>query len=422
MAKETNYVNCPKCGARIDVNEILYQQVEEQLQKQFDSRNAKREREFERRLREFEEEKNQLAKEKENLKRQVDTAVQQKLRTEKATLEKKLRAEIGEEKSEQLKALENELKQKSEQVKELNRTKAEVTRLQREKSELKEQIEADAEKRFNEQLAQERERIKSTEQERSQSEIQKKDKLIEDLNKRLAEAQTKLEQGSSKLAGEVKETELREFLKSAFPVDDIKDVPSGVTGADVIQLVRNNLAQLNGTILYERKQTQKFDEKWIPKLKEDGRATKADICVIVTKAMPKDNEETHFRDGVWVCNIDDLKILSTLLRDGLIKQYSALVSQTDKGTKMEMLYNYLVSNDFRNHILGILESFKSMDKALEKEREDALKKFAEREAHIFKAKQSILNFWGRVEGIASESLNQEMRMLEGPTKQLPSSD
>jgi hypothetical protein len=89
---------------------------------------------------------------------------------------------------------------------------------------------------------------------------------------------------------------------------------------------------------------------------------------------------------------------------------------------MDMLYNYLIGNDFKNHILGILEAFKAMDRSLEKERDDAIKKFSERGAHIFKAKQSILSFWGRVEGIASDSLNQEIRVLEESTKQLPKSE
>jgi hypothetical protein len=201
-------------------------------------------------------------------------------------------------------------------------------------------------------------------------------------------------------------------------MDEIRDVPSGISGADVIQTVRNSLGQPSGTILYERKHTQRFDEKWIPKLKDDGRTVKADVCIIVTKAMPGDRPETHFHDGVWVATTLDAALISTLLRDSLIRQYSALSSQSDKGTKMEMLYSYLVSNDFRNHIFGILEAFRSMDRSLEKEREEALKKFAEREGHIFKAKQSVLNFAGRIEGIAGESLAQELTLLEESTKEL----
>lgn len=412
MKKEANVINCPKCGAEINVSELLYRQVENQFRTDFENKNAELQKEYDRKIGEIEEAKASVAKQKETMQQEVDAAIQQRLRPEKEKIEKKLRTEIEEETSEQVKTLENELKHKSEQVRELNKSKADVARLQREKTELKEQIEAETEKRYSDMLTQERDKIRMTEKEKVQTDLQKKEKLIEDLNKKMEEMQTKFDQGSNKMAGEVKEIELREFLKSAFPADEIKDVPSGITGADVIQTVRNNLGQPSGTILYERKQTQKFDDKWIPKLKEDGRTSKSDICVIVTKAMPKDNEGTHFRDGVWVCAFVDLKVITALLRDGLIKQYSALATQADKGTKMEMLYNYLISNDFENHILGILEAFRSMDRSLEKEREDAIRKFAEREAQIFKAKQSILNFKGRIEGIASDSLNEKLRMLE----------
>ena len=417
MEKEATTVNCPKCGTEINVSDILYHQVQDQLKKDFETQIAEKEKDYQTKLNGLQAEQAKLDKEKETVQQQVDSAVKTKLGSEKTKLEKTIRQQIDEEKSGQVKSLEEELKQKSEQVQELNKTKADNARLQREKDELRGSIEVEEAEKYNKQLIQEKEKIKSVESEKSKTELQKRDKLIDDLNNRLADAQTKLEQGSNKLAGEVKEIELREFLKFTFPVDEIKDVPSGVTGADVFHLVRNNVGQPSGVILYERKQTQLFGKDWISKLKEDGRQAKADICVIVTRAMPKGNEETHFNDGVWVCTFDDIKIITTLLRDGLIKQYSALASQTGKGTKAEMLYDYLRSNDFKNHIVGILDAFKKMDKAVSKDKEDAIKKFAEREAHIFQAKQSILSFWGRVDGIAIDSLSQEMKVLESSTQQ-----
>ena len=54
----------------------------------------------------------------------------------------------------------NELKEQSEKVKELNRTKAEIEKLKREKGELKEAADAEAQKRLNETLLQERDKIK----------------------------------------------------------------------------------------------------------------------------------------------------------------------------------------------------------------------------------------------------------------------
>jgi len=412
MSEKDNFIKCPECGADINVSEVLYEQLEAQIKKNYDKKVVKKDKELQTKYQEIETVKKELEKEKDKLNELIEKQVKEKLKTEKTKIEKTIRQQIDEEKSEQLKSLETELQQKSEQVKDFNKMKGELARIQREKSELKDKIEADAELKFNQLLLHEKEKIILSEKEKSSTELQKRDKLIDDLNKRLEDSLTKLEQGSNKLSGEVKENELRDYLRCNFPIDEIKDVPSGVTGADILQIVRNNVGQPSGLVLYERKQTQAFGKDWVSKLKNDGRQAKADICVIVTQAMPTDNKETHYRDGVWICNINDIKILTTLLRDGLIKQYSALASQTDKGTKMEMLYDYLRSNDFQNHIVGILDAFKKMDKSLQKEKEDALKKFAEREAHIFQAKQSVINFWGRVDGIAIESLTQEVKQLE----------
>ncbi len=417
MENETNSIKCPQCGTAINVSDILYHQVQDQLKKEFEMQAAKKDKDLQKKLADLQAEKEQLNKEKEEVQKQVDDAVRTKLNTEKIKIEKTVRQQIDEEKSEEVNALQASLAQKSEQVKELNKTKALLSQLKLEKEELGDKIKAEEAEKFNQQLLLEKEKIKSVESEKSKTEMQKLQKLVDDQKKQLEEAQKKLEAGSNKLSGEIKEIELRDFLKVTFPIDEIKDVPSGVTGADVFHVVRNNVGQPSGVILYERKQTQSFGKEWISKLKEDGRRVKADICVIVTQAMPKENEETHFNDGVWVCTFDDIKIITTLLRDGLIKQYSALASQTDKGTKAEMLYDYLRSTDFKNHIVGILDAFKKMDKALSKDKEDTLKRFAEREAHIFQAKQSIISFWGRVDGIAADSLNQEMKALENSTQQ-----
>ncbi len=415
MEPESNTIKCPNCGEPINVSDVLFHQVQEQLKKDFEAQIAKKDKEFKEKTQQLQQEREKLEKAQEDLQVQVDAAVKQKLSVEKGALEKNLRKQIDAEKESQLLALETELNTKSEQLKELNKTKALVSQLKREKDELKESIEAESEKKFGELLAQEREKIKTSESEKSKLDVQKRDKLIEDLQKRLEETQQKLEQGSNKLTGEVTEIELRDFLRKTYPIDDIQDVPSGIRGADVYHVVKNNVGAQSGVILYERKQTQAFSEGWVSKLKADARTVKADVCVLVTRAMPKDNGETHFRDGVWVCPFDDIPLLTMLLRDGLVKQSTALESQQNKGDKMSMLYDYLLSNDFKNHILGILDAFKKMDRSLQQDRDSAIKRFSERESQIFQAKQSILSFWGRVEGIASDGLNQQMKQLEEPT-------
>jgi hypothetical protein len=417
MESEVNTVKCPNCGADIDINAVLAHQLSEQLKQDYDARLDEKEKEFRTRELKLQQAKDQLSKAQEELQEKVDTAVKSKLAAEKAILEKSLRKKIDEDKAEQLKAMEEELNQKSEELKNLNKLKADLSKLAREKNELRATIEAESEVKLNELLAQEKEKITNAEAEKAKLDVQKRDKLIADLQQRLEETTLKLEQGSNKLTGEVTEIELREFLRQAYPIDLVEDVPSGIRGADVMHTVKNSLGVPVGIILYERKQTQAFGKDWVSKLKEDGLKVKADALVLVTATMPKENSETHFKEGVWVCAPDDVPLLTMLLRDSLIKQSMALASQENKSDKMTLLYDYLVSSEFANQITGLLDSFRKMDKTLAKEKEDTMKRFAERESHLWQAKRSILGFYGRIEGIAADGLNQltqQVKMLEEP--------
>ncbi|MCU7850096.1 MAG: hypothetical protein KZQ89_19320 [Candidatus Thiodiazotropha sp. (ex Lucinoma kastoroae)] len=40
MNQEKSIINCPQCGKEIDVNDILYHQVDEQLKKQYNDQLA----------------------------------------------------------------------------------------------------------------------------------------------------------------------------------------------------------------------------------------------------------------------------------------------------------------------------------------------------------------------------------------------
>lgn len=417
MESQTNSVKCPNCGSEINVSDVLFHQVQEQLKKDFETQIAAKDKLYHDKEQKLQQEKEELTKAQESLQEKVDSDVKAKVTTEKASLEKSIRQQLNDETAEQLRSMQEELDLKSGQLKELNKTKADLARLQREKDELRATIEADSEKKFNDLLSQEREKIKQSEAEKNKLDVQKRDKLIEDLTNRLADAQNKLEQGSNKLTGEVTEIELRDFLRQAYPIDLVEDVPSGIRGADVLHTVKNSTGAPSGIILYERKQTQAFGKDWVSKLKEDGLKVKADALVLVTATMPKENAETHFKEGVWVCAPDDVPLLTMLLRDSLIKQSMVLASQENKSDKMTLLYDYLVSSEFANQITGLLDSFRKMDKTLAKEKEDTMKRFAERESHIWQAKRSILGFYGRIEGIAADGLNQltqQVKMLEEP--------
>jgi hypothetical protein len=61
------------------------------------------------------------------------------------------------------------------------------------------------------------------------------------------------------------------------------------------------------------------------------RSQGAVIAVIVTHAMPKDMEHFGEKNGVWICSFAEVKALSHVLRDGIIRVFNAAKSQENRG-------------------------------------------------------------------------------------------
>ena len=403
MEKE-NSINCPKCGAKINVSEILFHQVQEQLKKDFDEKIAKKDKDYQKKLESLQEEKEQLEKDKEKIQKQINEAVKAKLGPEKLKLEKTIRDEIREETSEQVKTLQKELEQKSTQVKELNKTKAEVERLKREKNELRETVVLEKEKEFSEKLKVERTKIQKQIDESSALKFKELEKQLDDQKKLAEEMKRKAEQGSMQLQGEVQELALEEVLRLLFPTDLIEEVSKGIKGADVIQTVRNKIGIDCGIILFESKRTKSFSHDWISKLKADAISAKADICVIVTETLPEGIDRIGQKDGVWICSFNDFKGLVLVLRDGLLKVSEAFSSQTNKGEKMQMLYDYLTSNEFRLQVGAIIEGFTDLHDSYVQEKRAMERIWKQREKQLEKVLLNTNHFIGSIKGIAGSSI------------------
>ena len=114
-----------------------------------------------------------------------------------------------------------------------------------------------------------------------------------DMRNQIEELKKKAEQGSQKIQGEVLELELEGVLKEEFPFDEINPVPSGIKGADIMQIVKTQSGRVCGKILWETKRTKIWSDSWLQKLKDDQRAVKADLAVIVSEALAKGFH--HFR-------------------------------------------------------------------------------------------------------------------------------
>jgi len=191
----------------------------------------------------------------------------------------------------------------------------------------------------------------------------------------------------------------------------IQSVPKGEFGGDVLHRVVGPLGQPCGTILWESKRTKNWSDTWLPKLREDQRTAKAEIAVIISQALPKDVETFDLVDGVWVAHPRVLLPIAITLRNTLIEVASARQASEGQQTKMEMVYQYLTGQRFRQRIQAIVEAFSSMREDLDRERKAITKQWAKREEQIDRVMQATVGMYGDLQGIAGKTL-QEIEGLE----------
>ncbi|RQO72170.1 DUF2130 domain-containing protein [Pedobacter sp. KBW06] len=338
-------------------------------------------------------------------------AFEQKLAEEKkvlqTALEESLRKSIASDFENKLQMM-NAANKESEEKLKLARAK-ELDFLMKEKAmkEKEEEMEIQLQRKLQEQRAEMVEQIRKQETEKNnlkdtehQLRVKELEKQLDDQKKLAEEMKRKAEQGSMQLQGEVQELILEELLRNAFPFDLITEVGKGVRGADCVHHVRNQFGQECGKIIYESKRTKDFSMEWIEKLKKDMRSMGVDVAVIVTQSYPKGMDCFGEKDGVWICSFDEVKAVSYILRDGIVKLFGAIKSQENRGDKMHMLYDYLTSNEFSEQWKAIREGFMSMKLSIQKERDAMEKLWKAREKQLEKVMLNAAHIRGSIEGIA----------------------
>lgn len=273
--------------------------------------------------------------------------------------------------------------------------------------EKEEEMEIQLQRKLQEQRAEMVEQIRKQETEKNnlkdtehQLRVKELEKQLDDQKKLAEEMKRKAEQGSMQLQGEVQELILEELLRNAFPFDLVTEVGKGVRGADCVHHIRNQFGQECGKIIYESKRTKDFSMEWIEKLKKDMRSMGVDVAVIVTQSYPKGMDCFGEKDGVWICSFEEVRAVSYILRDGIVKLFGAIKSQENRGDKMHMLYDYLTSNEFSEQWKAIREGFMSMKLSIQKERDAMEKLWKAREKQLEKVMLNAAHIRGSIEGIA----------------------
>lgn len=407
MSEQT--IKCPNCKKEIPLTETLTHQIQEKVRNELQLELEKKEQAFKERENEL------LVKTKEveisQKKIKIEIATQVEAEKKKLAEEAKLKAE--EKVSVKLKDLQEQIKEKSEKIEEAQKKELELMKKQREVEEREKSFELEMTRKI------EGER-KSIFEEAGKKATEEQKYVIAQLNKKLAdvtkakdELTRKLEQGSQQTQGEVLELELEDILKAQFPSDEILPVPKGIKGADIIQKVIDRSGRICGQIVWESKKTKTWTEGWLQKLKDDQRIVKADLAVIVSFALPEDIKGFGLKDGVFVCDLKLVINLAYLLRYNLMNLAESNRALVGSNEKTKMVYAYVNSNEFKQRIQSIAESFISMKDDLDKEKRAFQGIWSKREKQIQRVLDNTFGVYGDLKGLTGGSI-QEIKMLELP--------
>lgn len=320
-------------------------------------------------------------------------------------LEVKIKQELEEKSSLELADLQKQLVEKDLKMAEFRGQELKLREEKRRLEEKEKDLELSVERRIDEERkkVEELTLLKSSEDHRLKD--LEKDKKISDMEKLVEELKRKSQQGSQQLQGEVQELDLKNNLVNKFPEDEIEDVGKGVHGADIRQTVKSKRGNICGIILWESKQTKAWKDEWLTKLKDDLRAEKANIPVIVSTVLPKEIKNgLGQKDGVYICSYQLSLPLAELLHKNLLEiAYQKFVSQ-NRGNKADSIYAYVTGHEFRQQIEALAEVFSEMQRQTFKERAAMEKIWKSREAQVNRLFTATAGIYGTMQGLAGSTM------------------
>jgi hypothetical protein len=395
MAEPT--ITCPYCHREIRLTESLAAPLIEATRRDYEERLAGKDAEV----------SSKLAAERSKIAADEAKKAQLAAATDLAEL-KQQNAELA-----------DVLKARDAKLAEAQKAEAEWRRKQRELDDAKRELDLTVEKRLQAGIEATRAQARKEADERHHLQVAEKEEVIAAMKRQIEELQRRAEQGSQQLHGEVQELALESLLRAKFPTDTIAPVPKGEFGGDVTQQVAGPLGQSCGTILWESKRTQRWSDTWLGKLRGDQRAAKAELCAIVSQALPKGIDTFDLVEEVWVVHPRAVVPVAVALRQSLIEVAAARKALEGQQGKMEMVYRYLTGTLFRQRVQAIVEAFTAMHDDLEREKKAILKGWAKREQQIARVMEATAGMYGDLQGIAGRSLAEveglELKALEAPS-------
>ncbi|HVV71629.1 MAG TPA: DUF2130 domain-containing protein [Verrucomicrobiae bacterium] len=409
-------ISCPNCNTEIKLNESLAGPLIKATREDYERRIAQSNAAIAEREQKLEQSKNELEAARQTIADQVAAQLAKERAIIVADEARKARAAVGldvAERDRKLAELEELLQLRESKLAEAQKQQAEFLRQQRALEDEKRELNLTVEKQVQAALGAVREKAKAEAEEGLKLRVAEKEEQIAGMQRQIEDLKRRAEQGSQQLQGEAMELELESLLAARFPADIFEPVAKGEFGGDVLQRVIGPAGQPCGAILWESKRTKNWSAAWLPKLRADQRAAKAEIALMVSEALPAGTEHFDLIDGVYVTHPRCAMPIAMMLRQSLIALANTRIVQEGQATKTEQVYSYLTGPRFRHRVEAIVEQFSAMHADLSRERKATMRLWAKREAQIQGVIDSTVGMYGDLQGIAGRS------MLEIPSLEMP---
>lgn len=392
----SSQIKCPHCKKSFEMSAAVEENLRSTIEKEFEERSEKVRGEMEAAALDLKRKTEELTVQRTSIEKEVI----RRLDANRKVLEAAARDAADAE----LRTLREEMQTQAAKLSEVQKNEIELRRQQRELEREKNEFQL----KLTREMDSQRQKIVEETSTRIADEYSQKElewtKQRADMVKQMDELRRKADQGSQQTQGEVVELEIEALLKEAFPHDSIDPVAKGVKGGDIVQVVQTRTGVRCGAIVWEIKQTRSWSDSWPTKLKDDQRAEKADLAVLVTAAMPKGVERFGQVDGVWVSDYKSFLGLALALRSSLIEVAQARQAQTGRKTKAEEVYSYIVGTEFRGRVQTLVETFMAMKEDLDAEKRAFDKIWQRREKQIMRVVGTTAGMYGEVSGLIGPSL------------------
>ncbi len=165
------------------------------------------------------------------------------------------------------------------------------------------------------------------------------------LDEKLQELQRRLQKNRSIDLGDERETEVFEALHREFTGfgDNIVRVGKGKSGSDIHHIISCHGISVGKTI-FETKNTSRWINQYVAKLRRDQVAEQADHAVLVTTVFPAGMHEIGLMDGVIVAAPQRVVAIAHLLRRASVQMHLLRAGSEVRAEKTHRLYAFLVSD------------------------------------------------------------------------------